>query len=177
MLHSNTELLIDYWRTKKGRAPVLDRRDVDPAELAPFLPRMFMVGRRADGGFILRLAGQYLVDAHGRARAGDDLFGLWRDEDHPLMRRSLERALARAAPLIVQAETRGERGRPILIEVAFAPLSAGGEIPDRFVGLYQPLGGASGRFIAPLAVRSIGGGAHDDPPRLRLVTVGGRLIA
>jgi hypothetical protein len=56
MFHSNTEQLIDYWRSRRtpGLAPL--RAAVDPAELVELLPQIFMLGRQAPGQYEVRLA-------------------------------------------------------------------------------------------------------------------------
>jgi hypothetical protein len=75
------------------------------------------------------------------------------------------------------------QGAALPMEVLFAPLAgAGGDAPDRFLGLYQPLGMVSrlmGRPAVELAVRELRGAgpANEVLPRLRLAAVDGRRIA
>jgi hypothetical protein len=178
MFHSNTALLIDYWRSKKGAASALARSDIDPADLVWLLPRVFMA-ERWSGGYRLRLAGQFITDAHPGARAGHDFLALWRADDRPALRRTLDRALANPAPVVIAAQTEAERGHVINLEIAFTPVAMDGEPANRFLGLYQSLGAVrAGRPAGALRLRHGGDGAGDAPfPRPRLAAVDGRLIA
>jgi hypothetical protein len=177
MFHPNTQRLIDYWRAKKGAAPVLARSRLDPAEIAGLLPRVFMA-ERSDGGYRLRLAGQFIVDAHAGAKAGDDLLSLWSAEDRWEVRRMLDRALAGAAPIVIAAEMGSERGRVHCLEIAFAPVCADGGPPDRFLGLYQSLGGVPGHLLAGRLRLTRAEADSVPPPRaLRLAAVDGLRIA
>jgi hypothetical protein len=177
MFHPNTELLIGYWRAKKGAARVLARSDLDPGEIAPLLPRVFMAARWS-GGYRLRLAGQFIVDAHAGAKAGDDLLGFWRPADRWALRRMLDWALAGAAPIVIAAEVEDERGRILAFEISFAPISADDGSVDRLLGLYQSLdGGPARRFAGPLGVRREGGETASIQPPVRLAAVDGRRIA
>ena len=64
MFHSNTELLIDYWRAQKGlrRAPV--RASINPGEFASLLPQVFILGRVRPGSYAFRLIGGLVEDDH-----------------------------------------------------------------------------------------------------------------
>ncbi|HEY5071551.1 MAG TPA: PAS domain-containing protein [Caulobacteraceae bacterium] len=178
MFHFNTELLIDYWQTKKGRAPVLARSAFDPVEVAELLPQIFMAGRTEAGGYRLRLAGQFIIDCHRGARAGDDLLALWRALDRAELRRALDFALRRPAPIVIAAQAQTERGGAMDLEVAVAPLTAGRRPVARLLGLYQPLSGGFGhRFASPLRLCAVTGAGALAPPRLRLAAMDGRRIA
>jgi hypothetical protein len=178
MFHPNTERIIAYWRARKGAAPALARCDLEPADIASLLPQVFMVGR-IDGGYRLRLAGQCIVDAHGGARAGDDLLALWAADDRHRLRRRLDRALDGCAPIVIAASALGERGRLLALEITFAPMAGRPGPADRFLGLHQPLGGALGqRFAGPLRLAATGAEpGYGRWPMLRLASVDGRLVA
>ena len=42
MFHSNTELLIDYWRSRRGDLAAPRRADIDPLDFAPAVHRVFI---------------------------------------------------------------------------------------------------------------------------------------
>lgn len=74
--------LLDYWTGKHldGRPP--RRADIDPIDLGPILPHVFLLDRFADGAatrcYRIRLFGTALARFHGR-----DLTGKWLHEALP----------------------------------------------------------------------------------------------
>jgi hypothetical protein len=181
MFHSNTELLIDYWRAKKGRAALPARVQVDPSEFAALLPQTFIAGRSGAGIYPLRLAGEFMVELHGRGLRGEDLAHLWIRQHRLELTAALEAALRDPEPVVISAEGRADDGPLLRLEVLFAPLSGPSGRPDRFIGLYQPTsaaGAMSGRPVRELAIRAVGGAViATDAPRLRLAALDGRRIA
>ncbi|ABS63754.1 protein of unknown function DUF1457 [Parvibaculum lavamentivorans DS-1] len=70
------ERLYAYWLKKKGDLVAPMRRDLDPAEIKPFLPILNLLDvRREPLGFQHRLVGTEIVD-----RVGRDATGQWVDE-------------------------------------------------------------------------------------------------
>lgn len=181
LFHSTTELLIDYWRScaRDGRAPA--RSAVNPADFPQLLPQIFILGRTASGIYPVRLAGGFVADLHGcdlRRRNG---LTLWSERDRPRLQTALEEARRRPEPLVAVAEVLAD-GASMGMEVLFAPLADQEGGPDRFLGLYQPLGFTArlqGRTARALAVRDLrrAGPANEEAPRLRLATLDGRRIA
>src|SRR5262249_41148167 len=123
MFHSNTELLIDYWRERRSGRALPDRADIDPAEFAPLLPQSFIVGRAGAGTYPLRLAGERVVDIHGRGLRGENVLDLWARLHRPELQTALEGALRAPQPLVVSAEARTDDGEMLKLEVMFAPLT------------------------------------------------------
>src|SRR4051812_15370151 len=99
MFHSNTELLIDYWRGRRGDAALPGRVDIDPIDFAPLLPQTFIAGRLGAGLYPLRLAGERIVDLHGRGLRGENLLDLWSRSHRIELQSALEGALRDPSPL------------------------------------------------------------------------------
>lgn len=181
MFHSNTELLIDYWRAAKGDALLPARSDVDPADFAALLPQVFIAGRRNAGAYPLRLVGEFVIDLHARALRGEDLFQLWARGHRIELQIALDQALRRSEPVVISAEGRTDAGDALRLEVMFAPLAGPGGEADRLLGLYQPTSAVHplrGRPVRELLIRAVGGSdARVQPPRLRLAAVNGRRLA
>jgi hypothetical protein len=178
MFHSNTELLIGYWRSLRGEDAVPARASVDPAAFVAVAPRVFIAGRDVRDAFVFRLAGESLIDLHGRPLHGQTLSQLWR----PLHRRRLEElmesALAAGEPLVISAEAWTAEGSHVRLEVLFLPLAGPSGLADRFLGLYQPHAGVWRGPIGELALLSAFGVADEaEQPHLRLATLDGRQIA
>jgi hypothetical protein len=181
MFHPNTELLIDYWRARSVNGTLPSRRDIDPADFAWMAPQVFMLGRVMSGIYPLRLVGGFVADLHQRDLRQQNGLSLWSERDRSRLQTALEEARRRPAPVVAQAEALAD-GASLGMEVLFAPLAGVEGGPDRFLGLYQPLGMTArlqGRPALELSVRYLGsaGPANEEAPRIRLATVDGRRIA
>lgn len=178
MFHSNTERLIEYWRTLRGGLAVPRRTSVDPTDFVAAAPRTFIVGRGAHGDFSFRLAGEQLIDLHHRQLRGEPLQTVWRLVHRRRLSGLLEVALAAGEPLVIAAEAWSADAAHLRLEILFLPLSGPDGVADRFLGLYQPSAGAFSGPIGELALLGAHGVAEEiDEPHLRLATVDGRQIA
>ena len=178
MFHANTERLIDYWRGLRAGRPAPPRAAVDPSGFVAVAPRTFIAGRDARGEFVLRLAGEMLIDLHGRQLRGEQLGRLWRPIHRQRLAGLLEAALAAGEPLVTSAEAWGPDAAHVRLEVLFLPLTGAGATADRFLGLYQATAGVWRGPVGELAL--LGGyGVADEalPFHLRLATVDGRQLA
>jgi hypothetical protein len=178
MFHSSTERLIDYWRGLRVDRPAPSRAAVDPSGFVAVAPRTFIASRDARGEFELRLAGEMLIDLHGRQLRGEQLGRLWRPIHRRRLAGLLDAALAAGEPLVTSAEAWGPDAVPVRLEVLFLPLLGPDGIADRFLGLYQPTTGAWRGPVGEIAL--LGGyGVADEtlPFHLRLATVDGRQLA
>jgi hypothetical protein len=181
MFHSNTEQLIDYWRSRKGSDKTPARKAVNPADFAGLLPQVIMLGRLSPGQYRVRLAGGFITDLHGRELREDDFMRLWEPGARTPLQLALEAGRRHPEPLVVEAEAcAGEAS--MRMEIMLAPLRGPSGEVDRLIGLYQPLTPAAalmGGVVRALRLKSVtAAGAADDPfPRLRLAALDGRRIA
>lgn len=178
MFHAGTQLMIDYWtaRARDGLAP--SRASVDPADFRPLMAQTFMLGREGRGDYRLRLAGGFVRELHRRDLRGADGLALWAAHDRPRLESVLEDIRARPEPLVVMAEALTD-GPSLSLEVLFAPLAAHDGGPERYLGLYQPLGmigRLQGRAALELSVRAVRrtGEARALAAPIRLATAEGR---
>jgi hypothetical protein len=181
MFHSNTELLIDYWRSRKIDRLSPLRTTVDPSDFSGLLSQVFILGRAAPGQYLFRLAGGLLTDLHKRDLRRVDLLSLLPGADRPRIGQALEQARRTAEPAVLTVDARTEEGLSARIEVLIAPLRAETAPQDRIIGLYQPLTPLAelrGQTVRELAVIRIGA-AEDvlERPRLRLAAIDGQRIA
>jgi hypothetical protein len=178
MFHPNTERLIDYWRDLRVEQPIPARAAVDPSGFVALAPRTFIANRDARGEFELRLAGETVIDLHRRPLRGETLASLWRLIHRRRLAGLLEAALAAGEPLVISAEAWGPEAAHLRLEVLFLPLVGPDGVADRFLGLYQPISGASRGPISELAVLGAQGVADETLPfHLRLAAVDGRQTA
>ncbi len=180
MFHSNTERLIDYWRARKVDRLCPARSAIDPADFTDLLPQVFILGRTEKGDYAFRLAGGLATDLHQRDLRGVDFLSLWANQDRARLAAAMEAGRRAGEPVIVVAGARTADGDLARIEFLLAPLRADGLIPDRCMGIYQPLshlGALRGRPLGELELIRFGGSEHDERfPRLRLATVDGQRV-
>ncbi len=181
MFHSNTELLIDYWRARKTDRLSPVRSAIDPSDITGVLPQVFILGRAAPGEHLFRLAGGLVGDLHGRDLRGVDFGSLWSPTDRPRLTAALEAARRLAEPLVLTAEARTDQDVTVRIEILLAPLRAQTQPLDRCLGLYQPLAPLSplkGRPLVELGLIRFASSCEREPaPKLRLAAVDGQRIA
>jgi hypothetical protein len=182
MFHSNTELLIDYWRERKGtdRAPA--RARINPADFASVLPQVFIIGRLRPGQYGFRLVGGLVDDLHGGHLNTADPIKLWAPAYRASLQLALEAVLRQPEPLVIAAEARVHGGQTLKLEITLAPIAAPNGRIDRLIGLYQPTTPVAtllGQPVETLAIRNItsAGSAGAVFPRLKLAAMNGRQIA
>jgi hypothetical protein len=182
MFHSNTELLIDYWRERKetDRAPA--RARINPVDFAALLPQIFMLGRLRPGQYGFRLVGGLVDDLHGGNLSIADPIKLWAPAYRASLQLALEAVLRQPEPLVIAAEARVRGGQALKLEITLAPLAAPNGQIDRLIGLYQPVtpvAALMGQPIETLVIRNItsAGSAGAAFPRLKLAAMNGRQIA
>lgn len=181
MFHSNTQRMIDYWRSRAEFGGAPDRASLDPAHFARLAPQAFILGRSVAGVYPIRLAGELVCDLHGRPLRGQNFLALVAAEDRFNLQTALEIARRRPEPLVATMEALTDE-TSLPLELLIAPLATRMGQPDRFLGLYQPLSMVSrldGGLIRQLTVRSVRGvgPANEETPRLRLATLSGRRVA
>lgn len=177
--HSNTQRLIDYWRSLGASGAPPRRAAVDPAHFSNLAPQTFVLGRMGAGLYPVRLAGGLVAELHGRDLRGQNGLSLFRQRDRPALQTALETARRRPEPLVATVQAHADNGAALALEVLFAPLAGD---PDRYLGLYQPLSmvarldGHPIRDLAIGALRGVGP-ANEETPRLKLATLDGRRVA
>ena len=181
MFHSNTEQLIDYWRARKRGRLSPARAAIEPADFTELLSQVFILGRRAAGQHLFRLAGGLVTDLHRRDLRQQDFLALWAPADRPRLATAMETARRTAEPMVAIAEARAGQDLTARLEILLAPLMADGSAPDRLLGLYQPispLAALKAQPVMELGIIRLAGSDHAETfPRLRLAAIDGRRIA
>jgi hypothetical protein len=178
MFHLNTELLIDYWRERRGERALPRRSQIDPADFVQLLPSVFIAVRAEGGGYRFRLVGEAVSEAHGHALVGQDLAALWRLEHRRRLGAVLDGALRDAVPAVIAAEARTDEADMSRYEILFAPLAGTDDRADRLIGLYQSVSSRGRGRLRELAITAVNGVRGETlEPHLRLAAVDGRQIA
>src|SRR5665213_971425 len=137
MFHSNTELLIDYWREQKGSLRAPPRARINPVDFASLLPQIFILGRPRPGQYGFRLVGGLVGDLHGGHLSAADPIKLWAPAYRASLQLALEAICRQPEPLVIAAEGRAFGGQTLGLEITLAPLTGPKGEVDRLIGLYQ----------------------------------------
>lgn len=176
LFHSNTEQLIDYWRSLTGDGARPGRRGIDPSAFPKLAPQAFLLSRDQNR---VRLAGDLVGLWHGADLRGRDYLSLWRTPDRAALRTALDQAHRRGRPVVARATAQAGSAR-MRLEILFAPVAGDDGGPDRLLGLCQPLEPISAlgeAAIDSLALAELTDATAEGPPRLRLAALDGRAVA
>ena len=176
MFHSSTELLIDYWRGRRGAHAMPLRANIDPTGFPGLAPRAFLAVRQmTDVRF--RLAGEAVIELCQRQLAGESVLWLWRPEHRGRVSALLGAALIAGEPMVIGAESELDDGIYMRLELLFAPLIGPDGVADRFLGLCQPIAGVGFGALGELAILTVDGHPASERAHLRLAAIDGRRIA
>jgi len=158
-----------------------ERRAIDPTHFPNLLSQVFVVGRDAAGIYPLRLVGGFIAELHAQDLRSRNVLDLFRPGDGLDLKAALEAGRKRPEPVLVKADI-NTAGPSLPLEILFLPLAAAPGSPERFLGLYQPLGlvarlqGLPAREIHVERIMPMGP-ANQEFTHLRLAAVDGRRIA
>ncbi len=170
--HPDTRALLAYGRALAGQGepPARAPGDKGADRLAE---RLFVFDRFADGRMLVRTFGTELVTLFGSDLRDRDFFGLWPDADQALLRAFMIAVETAGQPGIVRAQAESASGRRMGAEILITPLRTAPSTSDRYLGLFQPLGGEAfldGEALVRLRLGSI------HPPQARVAASPFRLV-
>lgn len=158
--------LYNYWTRQRGDRRVPLRSAIEPADIAPILPDVFILehGRLHDPRF--RLAGTRLCAQFGRelkATAFDTLFA---PDQRNRIARITENVMAHAAPAVMQVALVDGRLETTEAEIVLLPLASNGKVADRIIGAFAPLPGQR-QPLSAFRYATLGALSVIDPSRAR----------
>jgi hypothetical protein len=124
----------------------------------------------------VRTFGEELVGLFGRDLKETDFAELWLKPDLALFAAFLDACAQAGEPGILRISAEAMCGARLGAEILLTPLTAPPPQTDRFLGLFQPLGGeafTSGRQIARLRLGSVHPPKARAPGNVRLVVSNG----
>lgn len=166
--HPDTRALLAYGRalaggaaapTKKGRADQV-------------LDRLFVIERVSGGRWPLRSFGAELIPLFGRDLKEQNFADLWNEQDVGLLAALMDSAAAANEPAIARILGDAAGGKKLGAEILLTPLRVEPQFGDRFLGLFQSLGGEAfmeGRPILKLRLGSLHPPLAKEPGKVRLV--------
>ena len=156
--HPDTRALLAYGRALAGAAGATPKK----GGADQVLERLFVLERTKDGRLPIRTFGQDLIDVFGR-----DL------REHDFSRFFLAPDLA-GEPAIARVTAETVCGRKLGAEILITPLKVDATLGNRYLGLFQTLGGQDflgGRNIQRLRLGSLHPPEAKAPAGMRLVVV------
>jgi len=168
--HPDTRALLAYGRALAGSAATPPKK----GGADQVLERLFVIERTKDGRMPMRTFGADLVKLFGRDFRDHDFAGFFLEPDLGLMRALVDACAAAGEPGIarVTAETRGTR--VLGAEILITPLKVDANVNNRYLGLFQSLGGdafVGDEPIHRLRVGSVHPPTAREPMAMRLVVV------
>lgn len=167
--HPDTRALLAYGRALAGSAAPPKKGGADQV-----IERLFVIERTKDGRMPIRTFGQELIVLFGRDFKEHDFARFFLAPDLALVNALIDACADAGEPAIarITAETAG--GRILGAEILLTPLKVDQQLGNRFLGLFQPLGGEpflDGRPIQLMRLGSLHPPAAKAPKGMRLVVV------
>jgi hypothetical protein len=167
--HPDTRALLAYGRALAGSAAPPKKGGADQV-----LERLFVLERMKDGRLPLRTFGLELIKLFGRDFKEHDFARFFLEPDLLLMRALIEACAAAGEPGIVRVIAETHEAHRLGAEILLTPLKVDANVNNRFLGLFQSLGGDAfigDKPIHRLRVGSLHPPAAKEPKAMRLVVV------
>lgn len=167
--HPDTRALLAYGRALAGSGAPPKKGGADQV-----IERLFVIERMKDGRLPVRTFGADLVKTFGRDLKEHDLARFFLEPDLKLINAMIDACAAAGEPGIARVTAETADGRMLGAEILLTPLKVEKMMGDRFLGLFQTLGGEAflgERQIQMLKVGSLHPPAAKAPKGMRLVVV------
>ena len=167
--HPDTRALLAYGRALAGSGASPKKGGADQV-----LERLFVIERAKDGRLPIRTFGQELVQVFGRDLREHDFARFFLAPDLALVNAVMDASEAAGEPAIARVMAETICGKQLGAEILLTPLKVDHALGNRFLGLFQTLGGENflnGRPIQFLRLGSLHPPAAKAPKGMRLVVV------
>ncbi len=167
--HPDTRALLAYGRALAGAAAAPKKGAADQV-----LERLFVIERTKDGRLPIRTFGQDLIKVFGRDMREHDFARFFLAPDLALVNALIDSCAAAGEPAIARITAETACGKKLGAEILLTPLKVDATLGNRFLGLFQALGGEpflSGRTVQYLRLGSLHPPAAKAPKGMRLVVV------
>ena len=166
--HPDTRALLAYGRALAGAGAAPKKGGADQV-----LERLFVIERMPDGRWPVRSFGAELVKVFGRDLKEHDFARLWLEPDLKLMTALIEACAAAGEPAIARVIAESAGGKKLGAEILLTPLKVESRFGERYLGLFQSLGGEVFLSDQPL-MRLRLGSLH--PPEAKMPKSSVRLV-
>jgi hypothetical protein len=166
--HPDTRALLAYGRALAGANAAPKKGGADQV-----IERLFVLERMNDGRLPVRSFGAELITVFGRDLKEHDFAQLWLPPDLKLMLALIDACSAAAEPAIARVTAETACGLKLAAEVLITPLRVEPRFGERYLGLFQSLGGEAFLSERPLARLKLGS-LH--PPEAKMPKHAVRLV-
>jgi hypothetical protein len=167
--HPDTRALLAYGRALAGAGAPPKKGGADQV-----LERLFVIERTRDGRLPIRTFGAELVEMFGADMREQDFSRYFLAPDLALVNALINACEAAGEPGIMRITAETGDGRLLGVEILLTPLKVDAHLGNRFLGLFQPLGGSAfvaERPVLRLKLGSLHPPAARTPKGLRLAVV------
>lgn len=167
--HPDTRALLAYGRALAGVGAAPKKGGADHV-----IDRLFVIQRMKDGRLPIRTFGAELVKVFGRDLREHDFARFFLAPDLAMLNAMIEASFSAGEPAIARVTAETSCGRQLGAEILLTPLKVDNTTSDRFLGLFQPLGGESfldGRALQLMRIGSLHPPTARTPKGMRLVVV------
>jgi hypothetical protein len=167
--HPDTRALLAYGRALAGAGVRPKKGGADHV-----LERLFVIERKKDGRLPIRTFGAELVNVFGRDLKEHDLSRYFLAPDLAMIHALIRACEDAGEPGIVRLTAESACGKMLSAEMLLTPLKVDTSLGERFLGLFQALGGEAflgGAQIQLLRVGSLHPPMAKMPKSMRLVVV------
>ncbi|MGD9979330.1 MAG: PAS domain-containing protein [Hyphomonadaceae bacterium] len=168
--HPDTRALLAYGRALAGASGAKPKK----GGADQVLERLFVIERTKDGRLPFRTFGQDLVNVFGRDLREHDFSRFFLAPDLALVNALIDSCAAAGEPAIARVTAETVCGKKLGAEILLTPLKVDATLGNRFLGLFQPLGGehfVGGRTVQLLRLGALHPPAAKAPTGMRLVVV------
>jgi hypothetical protein len=168
--HPDTRALLAYGRALAGAAGATPKK----GGADQVLERLFVIERTKDGRLLIRTFGQDLINVFGRDLREHDFARFFLAPDLALVNALVDSCAAAGEPAIARVTAETVCGRKLGAEILITPLKVDASLGNRYLGLFQTLGGEAflgGRNIQLLRLGSLHPPEAKTPKGMRLVVV------
>lgn len=168
--HPDTRALLAYGRALAGSGEAKPKK----GGADQVLERLFVIERTKDGRLPIRTFGAELVKVFGRDLREHDFARLFLTPDLRLLNALIDSSADAAEPAIARITAETADRRVLGAEILLTPLKVDQNLGERFLGLFQALGGESfldGKHILRLRLGSLHPPLAKEPKAMRLVVV------
>jgi hypothetical protein len=134
--HPDTRALLAYGRALAGAGAPPKKGRADHV-----LERLFVIERMPDGRLPIRTFGATLVGAFGRDYKEHDFARFFLAPDLALINALIESCAAAGEPAIARVTAETANGKQLGAEILITPLKVDTTLGNRFLGMFQTLGG------------------------------------
>lgn len=167
--HPDTRALLAYGRALAGVGPAPKKGGADHV-----LDRLMVIERAKDGRLPIRTFGADLIGVFGRDLRDHDFSRFFLAPDLAMVRTLIEVCAAAGEPGIARVTAESAGGHQLGAEILLTPLKLDAQLGERFLVLFQSLGGdmfLEGQPINRLRIGSLHPPMAKAPANVRLVVV------